>query len=146
LAWQVIGGDYNDRLVFQRLNIWGENMTNNDTVVRIANSQFAQIREATGKKTPRDTDVLLYIPCLIKVAVTQDRNKEYDPRNEVKAVKPVEGGGASAGIPKAPKRPGVPAQKSVPAANGAAARPWVSSGTSSPPTVAAELVEDDVPF
>jgi len=145
LAWQVIGGDYNDRLVFQRLNLWGENMNNNDQVVRIANSQFAQIREATGQRTPRDTDELLYIPCLIKVAVTQDRNKEYDPRNEIKAVKPLEGGGASAGIPKAPKRPGVLAQQSIPPVNAAAAsgasRPW---GKSAP--AAAALEDDDVPF
>jgi len=106
LQWQIMEGDYEGRLVWQRLNLWGQNMRNNDKVISIANSQFAAVREATGELTPRNTDELLYIPCLIKVAVTQDKNKEYDPRNEIKSVKALDGGadpaadgGGSGGAP-----------------------------------------------
>jgi len=138
LIWQVIGGEHNDRLVFQRLNLWGQNMRSNDTVVRIANSQFAEIRKATGKETPRDTDELLHIPCLIRVAVTQDKNKEYDPRNEIKAVKALSGGAASktAGTSAQPQGSTPPAQAA------ATARPW---GHSAPPTTQSTAL-DDVPF
>jgi len=137
LSWQVIGGEYEGRLVFQRLNLWGENMRNNALVVQIANSQFAEIRRATGKETPRDTDELLHIPCLIRVAITQDKNKEYDPRNEVKAVKPLSGGGATpAAAANSPRPTGSP----PPAA---AARPW---GQSAPPATTTAPMDDNVPF
>jgi len=99
LTWAVSGGEYDKHLVFQRLNLWGQNMNNNDQVVKIANSQFAEIRKATGKETPRDTDELLHIPCLIRVAITQDKNKEYDPRNEIKSVKALSGGGGATAAP-----------------------------------------------
>jgi len=127
LVWEIEGGEYDRRLVWQRLNLWGQNMRSNEQVVRIANSQFAEIREATGKKTPRDTDELLHIPCLIRVAVTQDKNKEYDPRNEVKRVKAVTSGGAA---PQAAANVRAPA----------AARPW---GQSSP---SGAKMDDDIPF
>jgi len=102
LTWEIEGGEYDRRLVWQRLNLWGQNMNSNTQVVAIANSQFAEIREATGKKTPRDTDELLHIPCLIRVVVTQDKNKEYDPRNEIKRVKAPGDGGAAGAAANAP--------------------------------------------
>ena len=35
---------------------WAENMNNNDKVISIANSQFAAIRQATGKIIVNDSD------------------------------------------------------------------------------------------
>jgi len=145
LTWQITQGEYKGRLVFQRLNLWVYNMPkNNDLVVEIANSQFAQIRKATGKETPRDTDELLFIPCTIRVAVTQDKNQEYDPRNEVKAVKKADSGGQSA---SAPRQSFVASQAraNAPASQGranapASTRPWRS------PASEDTALEDDVPF
>jgi len=136
LTWEIEGGEHDRRQVWQRLNLWGQNMRSNDQVIQIANSQFAEIREATGRKTPRDTDELLHIPCLIRVAVTQDKNKEYDPRNEVKRVRALEGGGAAgAAVDNSPRPTG-----SQPPAQGAQAMPW---GQSSP---SGATMDDTVPF
>ncbi len=95
LTWQIETGQYNDRLVWQRLNMWGENMSNLDKVISIAQSQFAAIRHATGKLTPQNTNELLHIPCTIKVIIKTDPSGQYDPQNEIKAVKVV-GGSAPA--------------------------------------------------
>jgi len=135
LTWQITEGQYKGRLVFQRLNLWVYNMPkNNDLVVKIANSQFAQIRKATGKETPRDTDELLYIPCTIRLAITQDKNQEYDPRNEIKAVKK---GGSDGQSASAPRQNFVASQAKANAP--ASARPWGQSAT-------ARSEDDDVPF
>jgi len=134
LNWQIMEGDYEGRLIWQRLNLWGRNMNNNDKVISIANSQFAAVREATGKLTPRDTDELLYIPCLIKVAITQDKKKEYDPRNEIKGVKAGSGGagGAKGGGGKNPAPTG--------------STPWGSSGDDNASAAARTAFDDNVPF
>src|SRR5690606_3170910 len=92
LTWQVETGPYDGRLVWQRLNMWGENMNNNDKVVSIAQSQFAAIRQATGKMTPQNSEELHHIPCTIRVKVKQSEG--YSPNNEITSVKPV--GGAPA--------------------------------------------------
>jgi len=135
LTWQITEGQYKGRLVFQRLNLWGQNMNNNAKVIEIANSQFAQIRKATGKETPRDTDELLYIPCTIRLAITQDKNKEYDPRNEIKAVKKAGSDGQSA---SAPRQNFVASQAGANAP--ASTRPWGQ------PVTADASLDDDVPF
>src|SRR5690606_37986986 len=69
------------------------NMNNLDKVINIANSQFAEIRQATGKLTPSNTQELEHIPCMIRVAVVTDPSGQYDPKNEIKRVSAV--GGAS---------------------------------------------------
>lgn len=70
--------------------MWAENMgPNTDKVISIAQSQFASIRQATGKLTPQNTNELLHIPCTIKVAVKTDPTGQYEPQNEVKSVKAI---------------------------------------------------------
>lgn len=91
LTWQIETGPLDGRLFWQRLNLWPENMDNMDKVQQIANSQFAAIREATGKMTPQDSSELHHIPCLVSYG-PQRKNPDYD---EVKSVKPV-GNGATA--------------------------------------------------
>jgi len=96
LTWQIETGPYDSRLVWQRLNMWAEGMTNNDKVVSIAQSQFAAIRQATGKLTPQNSEELHHIPCMIRVKVRTDPSGQYGPSNEVTSVKPVDGGGVAA--------------------------------------------------
>ncbi|MCH4542740.1 DUF669 domain-containing protein [Ochrobactrum sp. A-1] len=94
LTWQIETGPHDGRLIWQRLNLYGKNMNNLDKVINIANSQFAEIRQATGKLTPSNTQELEHIPCTIRVAVVTDPSGQYEPKNEIKRVSAV--GGASA--------------------------------------------------
>lgn len=96
LTWQIETGPHDGRLIWQRLNMWGENMNNIDKVISIANSQFAAIREATGKLAPQDSVELHDIPCMIRVSIRVDPTGQYGPQNEVKGVKPLAAGGGQA--------------------------------------------------
>lgn len=124
MTWQIETGPYDGRLVWQRLNLWAEGMNNIDKVISIANSQFAAIREATGKLTPQDTDELLHIPCMIKVAIKNDPSGQYGPQNEIKSVKPA--GGAQVQQRSAPSNVNNVPATSQPArqAAGGGSAPW----------------------
>jgi len=87
LVWKISEGEFAGRLIWQRLNIWAEEMNNLDKVKSIANSQFASIRQACGKGIVNDTDELHFIPVQITVTVKVDPNGQYAPSNEVKSVK-----------------------------------------------------------
>jgi hypothetical protein len=117
LTWQVETGPLDGRLFWQRLNMWPENMDNIDKVISIANSQFAAIRQATGKPAPQDSSELHQIPCLVSYG-PQKKNPDYD---EVKSVKPA--GGAPQAI-SSPARFNPPPQQSTSASGGG--RPWPS--------------------
>lgn len=126
LTWQIETGPYDGRLVWQRLNMWAEGMNNIDKVISIAQSQFASIRQATGKLAPQDSSELHHIPCTIRVKVKTDPSGQYSPSNEVTSVKPV--GGAPAGANGAvPKFAPPPQQQSAPANSGGGSAPWRKS-------------------
>ncbi|QQM31709.1 DUF669 domain-containing protein [Martelella lutilitoris] len=137
LTWQIEGGEYNGRLVWQRLNMWAENMNNLDKVRNIANSQFAAIREATGKTSPRDSEELHFITCTIKVKVQKDPNGQFPDRNEITAVKPAAGARQSGAARQTPQRPG-PTGQAAPA--GQRSAPWPSRQP------APAGLDDDIPF
>lgn len=105
LAWKVDGGEFNGRLVWQRLNLWPENMNNMDKVVNIANGQFASIRAATGIPAPNDTKDLHHRPCIIRVALVSDPNGKYADKNEVKNVLPIGQQASGSSAPSAPPAP-----------------------------------------
>lgn len=120
LTWRVKDGEFDGRLIWQRLNLWAENMNNLDKVRSIAEQQFAGIRHATGKVHVKDSEELHYIPCLIRVAVQVDKSGQYPPQNEIKSVKAVGGQGpASAPAPRA-----APPRQPAPPANSGASAPW----------------------
>ena len=115
LCWQVTGGDFDQRLFWQRINLWwsGPEKTPGQ-VVNIANQQFASVREATGKKIINDSDELHFVPC----SVTLGRQKKDERYQEVKSVKAA--GGNVRQIGSAAPRPG-PSQA---AANEGERKPW----------------------
>lgn len=117
LTWQIEGGEFDGRLVWQRLNMWGENMgPNTGKVVEIAMSQFSAIRQATGKIHVQDSEELHHIPCAIRLALKTDPSGQYPPQNEVKSVKAASGhASANAGS--------APSQASAPGGGGGSA-PW----------------------
>lgn len=123
LTWRIETGPYDGRLFWQRLNMWGQNMTNNDKVVSIANSQFAAVREATGVLTPKNTEELHDRPCLVRLKIT--KSEGYPDRNDVVSVKSV--GGSAPAQPAANngnRLPPPPAANKAPAASGGGSMPW----------------------
>lgn len=119
LTWQIQDGEYSKRLVWQRLNMWPENMNNIEKVSEIAQRQFSSIRKATGKLTPQDSNELHHIPCAIRVTVRKDPNGQYADQNEVKAVK--------AGSSQAPTPPPANGQGNYAQQSGGTvghSRPW----------------------
>lgn len=118
ITWQIETGPFDGRLIWQRLNMWGENMNNIEKVISIAQSQFAAIRQATGKMAPQDSSELHHIPCNIRVKIKNDPSGQYGPSNEVTSVKPV------GGAPVAQNgQQFAPPQKQAPAQAGGSA-PW----------------------
>lgn len=126
LTWQIETGPLDGRLFWQRINMWWTGPEKKPgTVVQIANSQFAAIRQATGKMTPQNTTELHHIPCLVSYG-PQKKNPDYD---EVKSVKPV-GGAAPAVQNGQQQRFTAPAGNAAPANNGGGtSAPWRQSQT-----------------
>ncbi|HBG28609.1 MAG TPA: hypothetical protein DDX75_16095 [Phycisphaerales bacterium] len=79
LQFEIIDGEYKGRLLWSRLCL--EN--HNDTAVKIAKSQLADICKAIGVLTPRDSIELHNLPIRIKVAVKK-RSDNGELTNEVK--------------------------------------------------------------
>lgn len=117
LVWSILDGEFKGRLVWQRLNMWPENMSNMDKVTSIAQSQFASVRQATGKNIVQDSEELHHIPCVIKVGIRKDKNGVYNDQNEVKNVKACNAGATF----QPPARQS--ASGSPPASNGGS-KPW----------------------
>lgn len=152
LTWKITGEHYNGRLIWQRLNMWADNMNNLDKVIAIANSQFAAIRHAIGNLNVTDTDQLLEIPCIIKVVHVPEKTdpvtgQTYKAKNEVKAVKPANAGPAARSAPPASRGPTPttrgPAPGKAPAAGGGKANPFghLKSGAQQP-----AMADDEIPF
>lgn len=120
LVWKVLNGDFANRQIWQRINLWfsGAEKTPGK-VVQIANAEFATVREATGVLAPADTSELHNRPCVLRVALVADPG--YEPKNEVKHAKPIGGGVQVGSAPKiAASTPGKPAN----ASGGGGAMPW----------------------
>lgn len=120
LTWKITDGELAGRLVWQRLNMWAEGMNNLDKVKSIANSQFASIREALGKKIVNDTDELHFLPALITVKIKVDPNGQRAPQNEIAGVKALAATGtAFAGAMNAGATSAPPARPASPPPGGA---------------------------
>lgn len=90
LTWQVLDGGYKGRKVWDRLNIQNPSAE----AQRIGQSQLSAVCHATGVLKLTSSAQLHSIPVMIKVIVKQE--KGYDPQNEVKSYKAVEGAPAAA--------------------------------------------------
>lgn len=106
LRLDVIDGEYEKRVLFDRLNLNNPNQT----AVEIAQRQLSAICRAVGVMTPQDSADLHDKPLRVKVGVRPAGNG-YEASNEVKAYEAVEGGGQAA-----------PAQAA--GGGGAAKKPW----------------------
>jgi len=80
VKFQVIDGQYKNRTVFDRFNLWNAS----EKAKLIAQQQFKKVCEAVNVMSPKDSSELHMKPLMIKLAV-----KEYDGKeqNEVKGYK-----------------------------------------------------------
>ena len=83
LTFQVLGGEYQNRKVFDRINIKNASAKAQE----IGRGQLSALCRAVNVLTPRDTAQLHNRELIIKLAVSDD--PQYGKRNEVKAYKAV---------------------------------------------------------
>jgi len=96
LRLDVIEGEHQGRVVFDRLNL----VNDNQTAVEIAQRQLSAICRAVGVMQPNDSGDLHDKPIRVKVAI-RPASGGYDASNEVKAYAEKEGGGTSKPAPAA---------------------------------------------
>jgi len=94
LTLQIIEGQYENRLVFARLNLKNAN----DKAVDIARKDLAAICRAVGVMSPQASEELHDKPLMIKVKV-RPASGEYEASNDIGGYKSVEG----ANLTPAPK-------------------------------------------
>jgi hypothetical protein len=83
LTLKVIDGQYAGRQVFDRLNLQNQN----PVATEIAYRRLSAYCHATGVIQVEDSQQLHGIPFKARVSVRTDSTGQYDPSNEVKAVK-----------------------------------------------------------
>ena len=102
LTLQVIEGQYENRLVFARLNLKNAN----DKAVDIARKDLAAICRAVGVMSPQSSEQLHDIPLMIKVKV-RPASGDYEASNDIGGYKAVEGANLTP-APKAASKPQTP--------------------------------------
>jgi hypothetical protein len=86
LTWTVVEGEYEHRLLFQRILIQHESAE----AQKFGRQKFKDVCVACGITDPvTDLSVLCFKPCTISVAIRQDKDGRYDDQNEVARVTPV---------------------------------------------------------
>ena len=97
LRLDIIDGDHQGRVLFDRLNLNNQNQT----AVEIAQRQLSAICRAVGVMQPQDSSDLHDKPLRVKVTIRPAGNG-YEASNEVKAYEPAQGGSAPAAGVAAP--------------------------------------------
>ena len=107
LTLQVIEGQYENRLVFARLNLKNAN----DKAVDIARKDLAAICRAVGVMSPQASEELHDKPLMIKVKV-RAASGDYEASNDIGGYKAVEGANLTpAPKTQTPVTPSAPAKK-----------------------------------
>lgn len=99
LELQILSGEYQNRKLFDRLNLWNPN----EKAVQIARGTLSAICRAINVLQPKDTTQLHNKPLRVKVAVSDD--PQYGKRNEVKGYKTRGAAVATAPATEATKTP-----------------------------------------
>jgi hypothetical protein len=116
LVLQVLSGDYQNRKVWDRLNIKNPSAKAQE----IARGTLSAICRAVGVMTPHDSSELHGKPLLVKLVVKSD--PEFGDKNEVKAYKPRHNGNGNAY--SAPAAPTVQPTVAAPTPEMQASAPW----------------------
>ena len=103
LELQVLDGEYKGRKVWDQLNILNEN----EQAQAIAQGQLSAICHATGVMKLTNSSQLHHIPMLVRVVVSEQ--KGYDPKNDVKGYKAIDGAKPAPAPATAESSPAAPA-------------------------------------
>lgn len=95
LLFQVLGGEYNGRTIFERLNI----QNRNSQTVEIAQKTLATICEICNVDVLEDSEQLHNTPMMIKVTV-RPAKAQYSEQNEIKGYQ--EHNGSAIEVPAEP--------------------------------------------
>lgn len=87
LTFQILDGDYANRLIFQNINLQHAN----PEVGRIGRQQLAQICHAIGRTGVGDSSDLHNQPMQIRVRIKEDKTGQYEPQNEIKGYAALQG-------------------------------------------------------
>ena len=85
VRFDITGEKHAGRVVFSNVNIRNPN----PKAEEIGRQQLGELARAVGLKTITDTDQLIGGQCQIKVVIRQSEG--YDPQNEIKRYKAIEG-------------------------------------------------------
>ena len=110
VRYDIIGPTHQGRVVFGNINIRNQNIKAEE----IGRAQLGDLIRSIGVATLKDTDQLLGKSVQIKLDISQQEG--YDPRNEVRAFKALEG----ANMPMTQ----MPAVPQATQASASAAPPW----------------------
>lgn len=160
LSLKVVDGQYAGRQVFDRLNLQNQN----PVAAEIAYKRLSAYCHATGVIQVQDSQQLHGIPLKARVTVRTDSTGQYDPSNEIKAVKHIN---EETGTTAAPAQQGFqapaqqapqqgfqqppaqqpqfqqPAPQQAPAQGGAQTPPWMQGQQA--PAEAAQLTPQQAP-
>lgn len=86
LTWEIVEGEYDKRKFWQRINY--KHMSAQAQL--IGQQQLKAICDAIGLQGHlTDSEMLHFQPCRVRLSIDH-KNKDYDPKNEVKSVKPLQ--------------------------------------------------------
>jgi hypothetical protein len=86
LTWEIQSGQYQGRLVFDRIIIAHES----ENAMRFGKRKLKNVADAVGiKHSITDLTVLTHKPVNVAVKIEQDAAGDYPPRNSIGRVKPI---------------------------------------------------------
>ena len=114
MTLQVIDGEFNQRLLWDRINIQNQNQIAQE----IGQKQLSALCHAVGVLQVQDTEQLHNIPVVVKLGVKSD--PQYGPQNEVKGYKAATEGSKPVSAPQA----AAPVQQAAASGAAVATPPW----------------------
>jgi Protein of unknown function (DUF669) len=104
LTWKLSDGDYEGRQIWQRVTF----LHSNEQAQTIGRKTLKDVCVALGvNEHVKDVSVLLFKPARIRVGIEKDKTGQYEDKNRIKRVLPLDGAApATAGNP--PPKPGAP--------------------------------------
>lgn len=92
ITWQIVDGEYKNRLIFENLNLWRNGKSPSDPkTVNVAQSKLAEICDAVKVARLKRTEELHNKIICIKVTV-RPPNGDYKASNDIKKYEPINGG------------------------------------------------------
>jgi Protein of unknown function (DUF669) len=102
LVWQIIEGQYTNRLIWQNVVY----IHTNETPQRIGRKMIKDLCVALGIDVAvKDASIWLHQPCRIRVVIQKDKEGRYDDQNRVGRISPFDGEAAEAQASTAAQSP-----------------------------------------